>query len=296
MGRLDGKVALITGASSGIGRASARHFVEEGAQVVLADIQDDAGQKLAAELGERAAYVHSDVAGESDVRGMIEFAVERHGRLDCLFNNAGFGGEGAAIHELDTGELFHQTVDVLFKGVVLGMKYAAPVLREQRAGCILSTASVAGVTAGYGGHVYTAMKAAVINLTRAVAVELGPFGVRVNAICPGGITTPIFFGGGEALEPGQEEGALQQLRTLLGRAQPIPRAGEPLDIAHMAAFLASDEAAFVSGQAIVVDGALLAGSGSRAMASLAAEGAAEFAAEGVDTPGAPASAARRGDD
>jgi NAD(P)-dependent dehydrogenase (short-subunit alcohol dehydrogenase family) len=227
---------------------------------------------------------------------MIEFAVERHGRLDCLFNNAGFGGEGAAIHELDTGELFHQTVDVLFKGVVLGMKYAAPVLREQRAGCILSTASVAGVTAGYGGHVYTAMKAAVINLTRAVAVELGPFGVRVNAICPGGITTPIFFGGGEALEPGQEEGALQQLRTFLGRAQPIPRAGEPLDIAHMAAFLASDEAAFVSGQAIVVDGALLAGSGSRAMASLAAEGAAEFAAEGVDTPGAPASAARRGDD
>ena len=295
MGRLDGKVALITGASSGIGRASARHFVEEGAQVVLADIQDDAGQKLAAELGERAAYLHSDVASESDVRGMIDFAVERHGQLDCLFNNAGFGGEGAAIHELDTGELFHRTVDVLFKGVVLGMKYAAPVLREQRAGCILSTASVAGVTAGYGGHIYTAMKAAVINLTKAVAVELGPFGVRVNAICPGGITTPIFFGGGEALEPGQEEGALQQLRTVLGRAQPIPRAGEPLDIAHMAAFLASDEAAFVSGQAIVVDGALLAGSGSRAMASLAAEGSAEFAEAGVDTPGAPASGARRGD-
>jgi len=295
MGRLDGKVALITGASSGIGRASARHFVEEGAQVVLADIQDDAGHKLAAELGERAAYVHADVASESDVRGMIDFAVERHGQLDCLFNNAGFGGEGAAIHELDTGELFHRTVDVLFKGVVLGMKYAAPVLREQRAGCILSTASVAGVTAGYGGHIYTAMKAAVINLTKAVAVELGPFGVRVNAICPGGITTPIFFGGGEALEPGQEEGALQQLRTVLGRAQPIPRAGEPLDIAHMAAFLASDEAAFVSGQAIVVDGALLAGSGSRAMASLAAEGSAEFAEAGVDTPGAPASGARRGD-
>ena len=296
MGRLDGKVALITGASSGIGRASARHFIEEGAKVVLADIQDEAGQKLAAELGERAAYVHADVSSETDVRSMIEFAVGRHGRLDCLFNNAGFGGEGAAIHELDTGELFDRTVGVLFKGALLGMKHAAPVLREQRSGCILATASVAGITAGYGGHVYTAMKAAVINLTRAVAVELGPFGVRVNAICPGGIATPIFFGGGEALEPGQEEAALQQLRGYLGRAQPIPRAGEPLDIAHLAAFLAGDEATFISGQAIVVDGALLAGSGSRAMASLAAEGSAEFAAEGVETPGAPAAAARRGDD
>jgi NAD(P)-dependent dehydrogenase (short-subunit alcohol dehydrogenase family) len=295
MGRLEGKVALITGASSGIGRASARCFVEEGARVVLADIQDEPGRKLAAELGERAAYIHADVASEPDVRGMIELAVQRHGRLDCLFNNAGFGGEGSEIHELDTGELFQRTVDVLFKGVVLGMKHAAPVLREQRAGCILTTASVAGVTAGYGGHIYTAMKAAVINLTRAVAVELGPFGVRVNAICPGGIATPIFFGGSEALEAGQEDGALQQLRGFLGRAQPIPRAGEPLDIAQMAAFLASDEAAFVSGQAIVVDGALLAGSGSRAMASLAAEGAATFEEAGVETPGAPAAAARRDD-
>ncbi len=258
-GRLDGKVAVITGGASGMGRATVEKFVTEGARVVIADLQRDKGEALAAELGSAAAYVATDVCRDGDVKAMIELAVQRFGRLDCLFNNAGFGGVTGEIHETDMGEPYRRTIDAMLTGPILGMKHAAPLLRAQRSGVILTTASVAGLKAGYGPHVYTAVKSAVINLTRSVAQELGPFNVRVNAICPGGIATPI-FAGQLALTRGGNTDYAAAVKPFLAKMQPIPRAGEPQDIANAACFLASDEASFISGHALVVDGALTAGS------------------------------------
>jgi NAD(P)-dependent dehydrogenase (short-subunit alcohol dehydrogenase family) len=256
--RLSGKVAVITGGASGMGRATVEKFVNEGARVVIADVQDDKGEALASQLGAAAAYVNADVCRERDVKTMIDYAVKRFGALDCLFNNAGFGGVTGDIHETDMGEPYRRTIDAMLTGVILGMKYAAPIMREQRAGVILSTASVAGIKAGYGPHVYTAVKSAVINLTRSVAQELGPFNIRVNAICPGGIATPI-FAGQMALKPGSNPDYAAAMKPFLEKMQPIPRAGDPTDIANAACFLASDEASFISGHALVVDGALTAG-------------------------------------
>ena len=198
-------------------------------------------------------------AMKTDIKAMIEFAVKRFGRLDTLFNNAGFGGVTGEIHDTDMGEPYRRTVDAMLTGPILGMKYAAPIMREQRSGVIISTASVAGLKAGYGPHVYTAVKSAVINLTRSVAQELGPFNIRVNAICPGGIATPI-FAGQLALKRGGNTDYAAAVKPFLEKMQPIPRAGEPADIANAACFLASDEASFISGHALVVDGALTAGS------------------------------------
>jgi NAD(P)-dependent dehydrogenase (short-subunit alcohol dehydrogenase family) len=256
--RLEGKVAVITGGASGMGRATAEKFVAEGARVAIADVQRDKGEALAAQLGKAAAYIDADVCRERDVKAMIEFAVKRFGRLDVLFNNAGFAGVTGEIQATDMGEPYRRTIDAMLTGPILGMKYAAPVMREQRGGVIISTASIAGLKAGYGPHVYTAVKSAVINLTRSVAQELGPFNVRVNAICPGGIATPI-FAGQLALQRGGNTDYAAAVKPFLEKMQPIPRAGEPTDIANAACFLASDEASFISGHALVVDGGLTAG-------------------------------------
>jgi NAD(P)-dependent dehydrogenase (short-subunit alcohol dehydrogenase family) len=258
-GRLEGKVALITGGASGMGAATVRKFVAEGARVVIADLQADKGEALANELGAGTRFVPADVCNEHEVAAMVGAAVDAFGRLDCLFNNAGFAGVTGEIHETDMGEPYRRTVDAMLTGPIMGMKYAAPIMRKQKCGVIISTASVAGIKAGYGPHVYTAVKSAVINLTRSVAQELGPFNIRVNAICPGGIATPI-FAGQLALKAGGNRDYVAGLRPLFNLMQPIPRAGEPEDIANAACFLASDEASFISGHALVVDGALTAGS------------------------------------
>jgi NAD(P)-dependent dehydrogenase (short-subunit alcohol dehydrogenase family) len=229
--------------------------------VVLADLDADRGHALAAALGEAAAFVTTDVSREDDVAAMIQAAIERFGRLDCLFNNAGLGGVSGPIDQTDLGDAYQRTVGVLLTGPILGMKHAAPILRAQGSGSIISTASVAGTAGGMGPHVYSALKAAVINLTRSVALELAPHGVRVNAICPGGIATNIFAPGfaRAGMAAGENADVAELMRPALARMQPIPRAGEPADIAAMALFLASDESSFVSGQAFVVDGALTAG-------------------------------------
>ena len=257
-GRLQDKVAVITGAASGMGRGTAIKFVQEGARVVIADIQEDKGQALANELGDAAEFISVDVCLEDDVKHMIDHALSSFGRLDCLFNNAGFGGVTGDIETTDLGEPYERTVGGLLTGVVAGMKHATPIMKEAGGGSIISTASVAGTGAGYGPHVYSALKSAVINLTRSVALELGPFNIRVNAICPGGIATPI-FAGQLALKGGNVDYA-EVIKPVLSLMQPIPRAGTPEDIANTACFLASDEASFISGQAIVVDGGLTAGS------------------------------------
>jgi len=257
MKKLDGKVAIITGGASGIGEATVRLFIEEGASVVLADIQDDRGGQVAAELGIRAKYLHADVSQEADVKAMVDETIQQFGRLDCLFNNAGYAGVGGRIDEIPV-DGFDETVGVLLRGVFLGMKHAAPVMKRQGSGSIISTASVAGLRTGLGPHVYSAAKAAVIHLTHSVAMELGERGVRVNCICPGGIATPI-FGKAFGLSPDRAEQTVPLMKGVLETLQPIKRPGLPEDIAHAALWLASDESSFVNGHALVVDGGLIGG-------------------------------------
>lgn len=255
--RLQGKVALITGGTSGMGRGTVELFLQEGARVVVADILDDKGAQMEKDYGPDLAYVHTDVAVEAHVKAAVDLAVKKYGRLDCIFNNAGMGGVSGEIQEIDM-EGFDRTVGVLFKGVVLGMKHAAPVMKAQNSGSIISTASIAGLSGGFGPHIYSACKAAVAHLTKCVALELGKYNIRVNAICPGGIATSI-FGRGIGLPSQLADESAKKMEEVLANFQPIRRSGMPADIAQMALFLASDDSTFISGQAIAVDGAIMAG-------------------------------------
>lgn len=255
MARLEGKVAAITGGASGIGAATVRRFAAEGAKVVVGDVQVEKGEALARELGGGVAFIRTDVGVEADVKAMVDLAVSTHGRLDCIFNNAGFGGVAGPIEQTDMGEPYATTVACLLTGPILGMKHAVPIMKEQGGGSIVSTASIAGLRGSVGAPVYSALKAGVMGLTRAAAVELAPHHIRVNAICPGVIVTPIFLFGQQPRE-GVNVTVEEALRPAFKDMQPIPRAGEGFDIANMALFLASDESTFVTGQAFVVDGGL----------------------------------------
>ncbi len=257
MARLEGKVAVITGGASGIGKQTVKLFAAEGARLVIADVEDAAGRALAAEIGERAIFQHTDVAQESDVATALDLAAARFGRLDCVFNNAGIGGARGPIAKTSVAD-FDATLAVLLRGVFLGMKHAARLMLPNGAGAIISTASVAGLTAGYGPHIYSAAKAAVINLTRSVAMELAESGIRVNCICPGFIATPI-FGKAAGLSAEQAEQSVGLVTAGAARAQPLGRVGQPEDVAQAALWLASADSSFVTGQALVVDGGLTSG-------------------------------------
>jgi NAD(P)-dependent dehydrogenase (short-subunit alcohol dehydrogenase family) len=253
MARLDGKVAVITGAASGIGRASALRFAGEGAAVVVADLNPQGGEETVAECkkaGGRAVFQRVDVLSEADLKAAVERAVSEFGKLDVIFNNAGLAGAVGRIEET-TVENWDRTLAILLRAVFLGMKYAVPQMRKGGGGSIISTASIAGLRGGAGPHAYSAAKAAVINLTRSVALEVGKDRIRVNCICPGGINTPLIYNN----VPGGFEVADQFLKSI----QPIPRAGSAGDIAAMAAFLASDDAEWITGTAMVVDGGFTAG-------------------------------------
>ncbi len=246
-GRLDGKVAVITGASSGIGAGTARRFVAEGANVVVADIQDDAGKALADELGDVARFAHCDVTVESDVEAALDLAVSDFGKLDVMFNNAGIVGVVGKISETDA-EAWDTTIAILLRGVFLGTKHAARVMHDQ-AGCsIISTSSTAGILGGLGPHAYTAAKHAVVGLTKSVANELAPRGIRVNAISPGNtitaMTATVSTGNADDIEA-----AAARLNSM----SPLGYAGTPDDIAAAAIYLASDESRYVSGHTLVVD-------------------------------------------
>ena len=256
MGRLEGKVAIVTGAASGMGLATVKKFVAEGARVVLGDVQGE-GARIARELGAAARFVLTDVSREADVEALVAYAVQKFGQLDCIFNNAGFGGVAGEMTDLDFGDAYRRTIDVLFTGVAAGTKHAARVMKG-RGGSIINTASVAGLRGGYGPHVYSAMKAAVLSLSRTAALELGTHGIRVNAICPGFIATAIFAGARNwSYETRQR--FIGELEKFPATATPIRRAGLGADIAAMATYLASDESTFVTGQQFVVDGGLMAG-------------------------------------
>jgi NAD(P)-dependent dehydrogenase (short-subunit alcohol dehydrogenase family) len=258
MGALDGKVAIITGGTSGIGARTAELFVAEGAKVVVAGRRQAEGEALAKQLGAAALFARTDVTREADIKALIEQTLARFGRLDCLFNNAGNPGKLAPIAELDMDH-FDTVIATHVRGVVLGMKYAAPAMIRQGSGSIINTGSIAGLRAGYSAHSYSAAKAAVIHVTRCVAMELGEKGIRVNSISPGAIVTGI-FGKGAGLPDAAAERTAGELKERFAAFQPLPRAGLPEDIAQAALFLASDAGSFVNGQDLVVDGGVVAGS------------------------------------
>lgn len=257
MGTLTGKIAIITGATSGIGERAAELFVEEGATVVLSGRRAELGQAIAARLGQNAHFVRADMAEEADIAALIAGTVARFGRIDVLFNNAGHGLPPFRIAEADIAT-WDRMMAVHVRAVVIAMKHVAPVMQAQRSGSIITTASVAGYRAGGSSHAYSTAKAAVLHLTRSVAAELGEDNIRVNSISPGAIVTGI-FGKGVGLDPDVADREVAALETRFAKAQPIPRAGLPDDIARAAVFLASDAASFVNGADIVVDGGAISG-------------------------------------
>jgi NAD(P)-dependent dehydrogenase (short-subunit alcohol dehydrogenase family) len=234
--------------------------VSEGASVVLADVQEERGKELAGELGPASCFVPTDVTDEASVAAAVDAAVAEFGRLDVMFNNAGIIGAVGPIAALRAAD-YELTVAVNLTGVVLGMKHAARVMVPQESGVILSTTSPAAVAGGLGAHIYSATKAAIIGLTRSVAAELRPKGIRVNAIMPGATVTAMTAD----LVAGDHE-ALDRAHELLAASALMPRPGVPDDIAAAALYLASDDAAFVTGSVLQVDGGLSTAPGTSAFA------------------------------
>lgn len=249
MKQLEGKVAVVTGGASGIGEGIARRFVAEGARVVIGDIQDDAGQEVAGSLGDAATYVHCDVTSEDDVAALVAAAPDRFGRLDIMVNNAGAIGARGSILDITTAD-WDATMNLLLRSVFFGMRYAGRLLVDQgEGGSIISTASIAAHSPGNGPHVYGTAKAGIVHLTRRVALELGEQRIRVNAICPGGIVTPLVLDAA-----GADADAVESIAELLAAMRPYPMPGYPSDVAAAAVWLASGDSEFVTGQAITVDG------------------------------------------
>ncbi len=257
MERLKDKVAVITGGASGIGRATVELFVDEGAQVVLADVQDAAGAEIERRFQGRVAYRHCDVTQETDIAAAIAAAVAVYGGLDILFNNAGAGGSPARIEEM-TGDAWDRTQALLLRSVALGMRHAVEPMRARGGGAIVNTASIAGLQAGFGPIAYSTAKAAVIHLSKAGAAELAQFGIRVNAICPGYILTNIFTASTD-IAGAQAEQVNAALSHIAPHAQPVAKPGSPRHIAEACLYLASDAAEFVTGTHLVVDGGMTIG-------------------------------------
>ncbi len=249
MERLQGKVAVVTGAASGIGEGIAQRFVQEGARVILGDIQDEAGQAVADSLGDSARYLHCDVTSDDDIAALVQAAPEEFGRLDIMVNNAGALGPVGSILDIAVDD-WDATISLLLRSVFLGMHHAGRVLVDQgEGGSIISMASIAAHDPGNGPHVYGTAKAGVVHLTQRVALEFGEQRIRVNAICPGGIVTPLVLG---AVGLGPESiGVMEEVAATM---RPYPRAGKPDDIAATAVWLSSEEGEFVTGQSITVDG------------------------------------------
>ncbi|MEO8266635.1 MAG: glucose 1-dehydrogenase [Ilumatobacteraceae bacterium] len=244
--RLEGKIAVITGAASGIGEATAIRFVEEGARVIVSDIQVETGRAVAARLGDSARFIETDVTDEAQVAAAVNLAMTTWGRLDCMFNNAGVVGAVGPIADT-SAEAWGRTIAVLLHSVFYGTKHAARVMIPKRSGVILSTTSIAGVIGGLGPHGYTTAKHAVIGLTKSAASELNQHGIRVNAIAPG--TIPTALTASLMGDPDNLAAVAEHAKNTNG----LGIASDPMDIANAALYLASDEARLVSGHTLVVD-------------------------------------------
>ncbi|MDP2011210.1 MAG: glucose 1-dehydrogenase [Phenylobacterium sp.] len=256
-GRLEGKVAVITGAASGIGLGTVELFVSEGASVVAADIQDEKGAMLEKRFPGKVAYAHCDVTQEAEIEAALKLAKSEFGGLDILFNNAGISDRMTSIAEI-TADGWSWIFDVLVRGPALGMKHAVPLMLERGGGSIINTASIAGLQAGWGPIAYSSAKASVIHMSRSAAAQLSPQKIRVNAICPGLIATSI-FGASLGLPREVADQMAARVADNAAKVQPVPKAGMPEDIAKAALYLASDDSAFVSGTHIVVDGGITVG-------------------------------------
>lgn len=248
MGKLDDRVAIVTGAGSGIGRATALLFADEGAKVVVADWHEEEGGRVAAEIGEAGVFVKVDVSQPQQVEAMVRTAVEKFGRLDVIFNNAGIEGEQAPTADC-TLENWERVIGVNLTGTFLGMKYAIPAMLKNGGGVIINNASVAGIVGFPGIPAYAASKGGVVLMTKTVALEYAKEGIRANVICPGVIWTPMV----ERFTAGSEE-----TRAILEASEPIGRFGQPEEVARLALFLASDDSSFCTGAPFVVDGGMTA--------------------------------------
>ena len=257
-GRLDGKVAVITGGVSGIGLGTVELFVAEGAKVVAADIQDEKGRMLEQRFKGAVRYARCDVTVEADIAAAVGLAASEFGGLDVLFNNAGISDGMRTLAEIEA-ERWTWIFDVLVRGPALGMKYAAPLMLERGGGSIINTASIAGLQAGWGPIAYSSAKASVIHMSRCAAAQLSRSKIRVNAICPGLIATSI-FGASLGLPREVADQMAARVAETGAKVQPIPKAGVPDDIAKAALYLASDDSEFVTGTHIVVDGGITIGS------------------------------------
>ena len=247
-GRIANKIAVVTGGGSGIGRATAELFAKEGARVVIGDLPKSHGEEVAKSIG--ATFVATDVSDPKAIEKLVRSATDKHGRLDIMFNNAGIG---IVSPFLDTShETYSKTIGIDLDGVYWGVKAAGQVMVAQKSGAIVNTASVAGIRGSIGLSAYNAAKHGVVGITRAAALEFAHAGVRVNCICPGIIDTPLVA---------VAFGATEEIRETMHRFHPLGRMGKPEEIAKCVLFLASDDASFVTGHALVVDGGVSAGVG-----------------------------------
>lgn len=261
--RFQDKVAIITGATSGIGEATARVFAAHGAQLVIAGRSQERGEALVQELkalyGDRFMFHAVNVIHDQQMGALVDATVERFGRLDCLLNNAG-AGERSSVESV-TEEEFDRVMRLLVGSAVFGMKHAARVMKTSGGGSIINNASIAAHRINQGGYLYSGAKAALSHLTRLAGVELGPWNIRVNAISPGAIATPIFWGGStraQSLSDSENAQKMAKLQSNLASATPTPRSGLADDIAYAALFLASDEGSYINCHDLVVDGGRVA--------------------------------------